>query len=316
MTTSSTIRAPTAAAAAEEERNLLFDPTQQTHPSPSNSDSSDSSDSGNEEGLFNKAKTEFLERARAGFVIAGLNAKNCLPTDLAIKKFLRLKDNDIVAAVNAFVDREKNEDLSTSSSDDTSEASSTRNSLCRLPPVIPPPMDISIDEQSLVEPVSLIGSTNVASIESLYADQSKISIDKQFAFIVMVMPSIVNDWKAEETEPYKTLLQSRKKIKGWGVSKFKPTKAMAVLELKRRDPKLKINGSNTGLDVLVKNIAAKTITNEEDIKFVKLEESKFSGAVQTMLDALCMDSEIPGRLAEIDRLRFIISIDLMMSSSW
>ena len=62
-----------------------------------------------------------MERARAGFVIAGLNAQNYLPTDLAIERFLQTNDHDIDAAVNAFVDHEKNEELSTSSNDDTSK---------------------------------------------------------------------------------------------------------------------------------------------------------------------------------------------------
>ena len=54
--TSSTFRAPTA---ASEEPNILFDPTHQTQPSPTDDNLYDSSDSENEEGLFKRAKMDF-----------------------------------------------------------------------------------------------------------------------------------------------------------------------------------------------------------------------------------------------------------------
>ena len=71
MLTSTTFRAPAAAAAAAVEPNILYDPTHQTQPSPTNVNLYDLSNSENKEDLFKRAKTDFLKEQEPGSTTTG-----------------------------------------------------------------------------------------------------------------------------------------------------------------------------------------------------------------------------------------------------
>ncbi|EJK74100.1 hypothetical protein THAOC_04246 [Thalassiosira oceanica] len=60
------------------------------------------------------------------------------------------------------------------------------------------------------------------------------------------------------------------------------------------------------LDVLVEKIQNDPIEDPSDTEFIMKQKEMFSEQVLRELDRLCLDSEVPGRLTEKDRLRFII----------
>ena len=149
-------------------------------------------------------------------------------------------------------------------------------------------------------------------VQSFYNDQSKLPTGSKMVTLMVLAVGVVVDFMTtvvgDETtftppHPYSNFIAG--KCPGFGKTKFTVTKKILAAEILRRSPNEKVKNKNTGLSTLWQMLAKYPITDQRDKDFIINEEKKLR---TILLAKIAEDGGVvgPGRVTEIDKLRFII----------
>ncbi|KAG7344212.1 hypothetical protein IV203_022220 [Nitzschia inconspicua] len=108
------------------------------------------------------------------------------------------------------------------------------------------------------------------NVQLFYEDQSLLppQLRKQYMFL---LASVVLNFDGDRVQPYAAYNERIRKKKGT-YKLLKPTKALVVIELKRRDPYYKANAKNRKVSELLSMLSQIALTDPRDIAFVKYHE--------------------------------------------
>ncbi|KAL9191592.1 hypothetical protein ACHAXT_001298 [Thalassiosira profunda] len=144
------------------------------------------------------------------------------------------------------------------------------------------------------------------SLQSFVEDDSNVPPSKRMAYMMMLCLRNIEGFNPQEDHPYSEFF-NRNGFK----SRFKPTKAMIVQELKRRDRDARPNTSNNTVEMLMRRIDP--FEDGADKEYVTRMEGEYR---QQLLNQLQQESEEAGnavprfQMRPDDRLRVALMFDI------
>jgi hypothetical protein len=176
-------------------------------------------------------------------------------------------------------------------------------------------VEINPDDTQYEPPVK---DEEKGEVQKTYEDQDKVNAKQKMQYILMLAACHLN-FSVEHTEPYATYQNESKKKKGNGMNSLRPTKKLAALKIKRRNPKFKSSINNTTIAKLLEELSAPPLALDDvidkiDVDFIKYEERRLRKLVSDRLGGLVDANGIPKKKkaeghTSHDRMRLVLCLE-------